>query len=72
MFEKTHVNGKEACDIYQYLRNNSTLYNKDKKTAADISWNFAKFLVNGEGQVVKYADPRTNPFAMKADIMSML
>jgi glutathione peroxidase len=58
IFEKIEVNGDKAHPIYQYLRSNSSLYNKDKKEADVIPWNFAKFLVNNKGQVVKYFTPK--------------
>ena len=46
IFEKIDVNGKKTHPIYAYLRNNSQLYDAKKKTAKEIPWNFAKFLVN--------------------------
>ena len=72
MFEKTEVNGANACDLYQFLRMNSELYNAETQTATTIPWNFAKFLVDGHGKVVKYHGPRTSPFAMRDDIMNLL
>ena len=49
MFSKIDVNGENAHPIYQFLRMNSPLYNAEEKTASEIPWNFAKFLVNEEG-----------------------
>ena len=31
MFQKTEVNGANACPVYQFLRMNSELYDKKKK-----------------------------------------
>ena len=72
MFEKTDVNGVNACPVYQYLRMNSELYNPAKRTATTIAWNFAKFLVNEKGHVVKYHGPRDNPLSFRDEIENML
>ena len=72
MLSKIEVNGPNAHSVYQYLRMNSTLYNADKKTASEIPWNFAKFLVNSEGKVVKYHGPRDNPLSFQDEIEKML
>ena len=47
--EKVEVNGKNCNDIWKYLRLNSVLYDKKKKKAKEIPWNWAKFLVSSEG-----------------------
>ena len=63
MMAKLNVNGKDAHDIYRYLRVNSEL-NKStqKKTLVkEIPWNFAKFLVSADGKTIKYFSPRVNP-----------
>jgi glutathione peroxidase len=44
-----------------YLRRNSELYNPEKKEAKVIPWNFAKFIINAEGKVIKFAPPTTPP-----------
>ena len=38
----------------------------------EIPWNFAKFLVNEEGQVVSYHNPRSDPTSLKREIETML
>ncbi len=57
MFSKIDVNGDKAAPIYQYLTS------KDTKPAGkgDISWNFEKFLIDREGNLVNRFAPRTNP-----------
>ena len=65
MFSKIDVNGPNAHPVYQYLRMNSPLYGAEKKTASEIPWNFAKFLVNDEGKVVHYHGPRDNPLSFQ-------
>ena len=42
------------------------------KKKEDIKWNFTKFLVNKEGNVVKRFDPTFNPMDMEQDILDCL
>lgn len=72
MFEKSDVNGADANQVYQFLRRHSSLYDEDKKVASEIPWNFAKFLVNGEGQVVNYWEPIVEPESLVPDIEKLL
>lgn len=37
-----------------------------------IGWNFGKFLVDGEGRVVKYYGPKINPLDTKEDCLKVL
>lgn len=46
-FAKIKVNGKEAEPLFEWLKKE-----KSGPLGARIEWNFAKFLINREGQVV--------------------
>lgn len=59
LFEKVDVNGENACDLYKYL----TKLETKPKGAGKVSWNFEKFLVNREGEVIARFQPRTRPDA---------
>jgi glutathione peroxidase len=48
MFEKIDVNGKNQCDLYKYL----TSQDSSAPFSGPIQWNFEKFLVARDGQVV--------------------
>lgn len=57
MFSKIDVNGEDAAPIYKYLTSKDT-----KPTGkGEISWNFEKFLVDREGQLINRFAPRTKP-----------
>jgi len=57
LFAKIDVNGEEACPLYKYLTAQDT-----KPTGPGrISWNFEKFVVGRNGQVVARFDPKTKP-----------
>lgn len=64
MFAKIEVNGETAAPLFQWLKSEE----KDDDGNEDIAWNFAKFLVNKEGKVVKRFHPKTSP----EDIADML
>ncbi len=64
MFAKVAVNGPDAHPLYAWLRGQTG--------GADIGWNFAKFLVDGKGAVVKRYAPTDTPEAIEADIRRLL
>ena len=47
-YHKIDVNGKNATELYTYLKNNYI----NKERSVIIKWNFTKFLVNKKGEVV--------------------
>jgi glutathione peroxidase len=55
--EKIEVNGPGAHPVYQRL----TAAADDHGEAGDVQWNFEKFLVSGDGEVVARFRPRTQP-----------
>lgn len=57
MFAKVDVNGDSACDLYRFLTSVET----KPQGSGKISWNFEKFVVNREGQVVARFKPSTKP-----------
>jgi glutathione peroxidase len=57
MFSKVVVKGEGQCPLYQYLTSKET----DPKFAGDVKWNFEKFLLDRDGNVVARFDPRTKP-----------
>jgi len=64
MFSKTDVNGKEAHEVFKFLRKSCPELNADqekKKGTAEIPWNYCKFIIDSEGHLVKYMDPLKEP-----------
>ena len=51
------MNGDAACDLYQFLKAG----NPDGDGKEDIIWNFTKFLVAGDGQVLARYAPQMTP-----------
>ena len=65
IFSKINVNGSQACELYAFL----TSQREDEEGNADIPWNFAKFLVDGHGEVVGRFSPQTAPEELKTVIL---
>jgi glutathione peroxidase len=59
LFAKVDVKGKNACDLYKYL----TALDTQPKGAGKIGWNFEKFLIDRNGNVVARFGSRTKPDA---------
>jgi glutathione peroxidase len=59
--EKIHVKGDEQHPLYQFLSNKS----ENGKVNIAPKWNFQKYLVDKEGNVVDYYLPITKPDAKK-------
>jgi glutathione peroxidase len=57
MFAKIDVNGDKAAPLYKLL----TQIDTKPKGKGNISWNFEKFLLNREGEVVARFAPQTEP-----------
>jgi len=48
------VNGGLCHPVWNFLRGDSDLYDRDSKTTKEIPWNFSKFLVDRTGHVIRY------------------
>ena len=57
MFSKIVVKGDGIAPLYQFLTSPET----DPEHAGPVTWNFEKFLVGRNGQVVARFKPKTSP-----------
>src|SRR6266581_2212581 len=55
LFDKVDVNGANRHALYVALAG------KDSPFPGDIKWNFGKFLIGRDGQIIKRFEPRTTP-----------
>jgi glutathione peroxidase len=67
MFSKVEVNGKNAHPLYKWLKKEKT-----GVLGGAIKWNFTKFLVDREGNVVKRYGTNVNPDDIADDIENLL
>jgi len=68
MFAKIDVNGPKADPLYAYLKGEAPGLMGTK----NIKWNFTKFLVDREGNVVKRFAPKDSPAAIRKHIEALL
>ena len=68
VLNKIDVNGQNADPFYEFLKNERPGIMGTK----NIKWNFSKFLVNKNGEVVKRYGPTTKPEAIESDIVRLL
>ena len=68
MFEKIDVNGDGAHPLYRWLKSSA----KGVLGSEGIKWNFTKFLVDRQGNVVDRFAPTTKPEDLKSPIEALL
>jgi len=68
MFSKIEVNGDGACELYRWLRQQQP-GDGDK---SDITWNFEKFLVDRDGNVVARFSPIVTPEQIAPHVAQLL
>ncbi|WP_312712729.1 glutathione peroxidase [Proteiniclasticum ruminis] len=67
MFDKINVNGDAAHPLFKYLRKET------KGLLGDaVKWNFTKFLIDRNGNVLKRYAPQVDPLDIEKDIRSLL
>ena len=68
LFAKIDVNGKDAAPLYQHLK----AAKPGLLGSEAIKWNFTKFLVDREGNVVERYAPKDEPASIAPDIEKLL
>lgn len=68
MFSKVSVNGPDTHPLFAYLKK----HQKGLLGTEAIKWNFTKFLVDKQGQVIERYAPQTTPAALEKDILPLL
>lgn len=67
LFAKIDVNGSGTHPLYQFLKSKKGwFWNRG------IKWNFTKFLIDREGNVIERYAPTTSPLSIKKDIEKLL
>lgn len=68
LFSKIDVNGEQAHPLYTYLKEAK----KGLLGSEAIKWNFTKFLVDKNGNVINRYAPATKPESLEVDILLYL
>ena len=78
-FKKIDVNGENESELFKYLKAQKVdeevegfKISTTAKNDGDIKWNFTKFLVDREGNVVGRFAPTTEPQKIEASIKELL
>ncbi len=67
MFAKVDVNGANAHPLFSWMRKETGGFLGDA-----IKWNFTKFLINRDGEVVHRYAPTVEPSALEGDLRALL
>nr|ABK22822.1 unknown [Picea sitchensis]ABK23541.1 unknown [Picea sitchensis] len=67
IFDKVEVNGSNAAPIYKFLKSS-----KGGLLGNGIKWNFTKFLVDKDGNVVERYAPTTSPLSIEKNVKKLL
>ncbi|MCG9696078.1 glutathione peroxidase [Shewanella sp. Isolate11] len=68
LFAKIEVNGDKADPLYKFLKKQA----KGLLGSESIKWNFTKFLVSAEGQVLERFAPTTTPESLEQKIKALV
>ena len=68
MFDKIEVNGTNASPLFKYLKHESP----GILGTEAVKWNFTKFLVNKDGQVVKRFAPKDGKSAIESELQKII
>ena len=68
MFDKIDVNGSDASPLFKYLKHESP----GILGTEAIKWNFTKFLVNKDGQVIKRFASKDGESAIESELLKII
>ena len=68
MFDKIEVNGEDASPLFKHLKHESP----GILGTESIKWNFTKFLVNKDGEVVKRFAPKDGEASIEAELKKII
>ncbi|MEK5531826.1 glutathione peroxidase [Viridibacillus sp. FSL R5-0468] len=67
MHEVVNVNGKDAHPVFQYVTSHSKGF-----LGKSVKWNFTKFLVNQNGEIVQRFGSKDKPYSFEREILKYL
>jgi glutathione peroxidase len=68
VFAKIDVNGPDAAPLYRYLRSAAPA----PDGSDEIKWNFTKFLIGPDGEVIRRYETRVKPEDIERDLEQLL
>ena len=70
--KKSDVNGEHELPLYTFLKSQKGFEGFGKGPKPDIKWNFTKFVVDRDGNVVKRFEPTADMAEVRAFVESLL
>nr|GMC80972.1 probable phospholipid hydroperoxide glutathione peroxidase [Ipomoea batatas] len=67
VFQKVDVNGANTAPVYKFLKSS-----KGGLFGGSIKWNFTKFIVDKDGNIVERYAPTTSPASIEKDLKKLL
>jgi glutathione peroxidase len=67
LFAKLDVNGANTHPLFDFLKSKTRWFWKRR-----ISWNFTKFLIDREGNVIERYAPTVSPLSIQGDIEKLI
>jgi glutathione peroxidase len=68
LFEKVDVKGDNESPVFNFLKKEKSGFLGSKK----IKWNFTKFLIDKNGNVIRRYSPQSKPMSIETDILKLL
>ncbi len=68
LFGKIDVNGNDTAPLYEYLKKQAP----GALSSKAVKWNFTKFLVGADGEVIRRYAPTDKPESIEKDIEALL
>ena len=73
LMQKCDVNGEQAHPVFKKLRRSTECFhNKETGKVKNIPWNFSKFVIDPQGKVVMYQNPRESLYRNIDEIEAVL
>ena len=72
MFSKIDVNGDDAHPLFKWMKDAKKEAGPAGMLGNDIKWNFGKFLLDGDGNVVERYVPTTSPLQIEDDVKKLV
>jgi len=74
---KEDINGENASEVYKFITERHAFEdfshgNVELKEPNAVPWNFAYFIANGKGKVMKYYSPGTKPLDLAPELETLM
>mmetsp|Transcript_28374 Transcript_28374/g.92664 ORF Transcript_28374/g.92664 Transcript_28374/m.92664 type:complete len:84 (-) Transcript_28374:278-529(-) len=75
VMDKVIINGPGTCEVYRFLKDPRWAEQNKFKDAVEfhaLKWNYEKFLINANGEVLDHLNSGTDPLVLEGKIKQLL